>query len=68
MKPSTTPKNADASIRLLDNGWRVLLYKNQLGTYTAVAKRGDRRFVVDDATPSQSMYRLAEKAIGNIVK
>lgn len=34
---SDTPKLADECKRLLDNGWLIQLYKNHLGSYTAVA-------------------------------
>lgn len=34
---SDTPKLADESKKLLDNGWTIILYKNEMGSYSAVA-------------------------------
>jgi len=79
---SDTPNNAHEIQRALDNGWSVKLWKNPLGSYTARAVRAkpgqskrDRErhgtfndvVETDDFTPSQALYRLAEKMIGNIV-
>ena len=72
---SDTPKLADECKKLLDNGWQIRLFKNQLGSYTGVAKdvknakRGWSNNVVitDDFEPSQVLYRLTEKVFGNIV-
>lgn len=36
---SDTPKLADECKKLLDNGWMIVLYKNQLHTYSAEAAR-----------------------------
>jgi hypothetical protein len=59
---SDTPKKADDCQKLLDNGWSILLYKNELGSYTADAmNRNDDNVVTDDFTPSQALYRLTEK-------
>jgi hypothetical protein len=60
---------ADEAVKLLDNGWRVTLFKNQLGSYTAKAKNGAITVITDDFTPSKALYRLTEKAItGRIVR
>lgn len=74
---SDTPNSADDCQKLLDNGWKITLFKNQLDTYTARAvrpkpgqsKRDMKQYGVfndvvetDDFTPSQALYRLAEKA------
>lgn len=74
---SNTPKNADACLRLLDNGWQILLLKNGLGTYSAIAIDVKKQTaeeackidkqITDDFLPSQALYRLSEKMIGNIV-
>lgn len=73
---SDTPKLADECKRLLDNGWLVVLVRNDLGSYTAVAVNGEQdieeamevdRQCTDDFEPSQALYRLAEKMLGNIV-
>lgn len=68
---SNTPRNADECKRLLDNGWEIRLFKNQLGTYTTEAfphKPGAQNIVdTDDFEPSQALYRLTEKVFGNIV-
>jgi len=81
MSNEDQPANiADDVVKLLDNGWRVELFKNQLGSYTARAVKRSRdeqgmvetftKKVVDtdDFTPSKSLYRITEKAItGRIV-
>ena len=55
--------------QLLDNGWEITLYKNQLTTYTAEASRasGDEFFETDDFTPEQALTRLAYKVQGEIL-
>lgn len=76
---SDTPRNADECKKLLDNGWSVVLFKNGLGSYTAVAvpkakqqrllraiPRPEKR-LTDDFEPSQVLYRVTEKVLGNIV-
>jgi hypothetical protein len=74
---SDTPKLADESKKLLDNGWRVTLFKNQLGSYSAKARKvtgvdqytGKLKYqtcITDDFEPSQALYRLTEKVFGNI--
>ena len=64
---SDTPSNADECMRLLDNGWKICLFRNRMGTYTAEARNEKgHRYLTDDFTPSQALYRLTEKAIGNI--
>ena len=69
-----TPRNADECKKLLDNGWNVVLFKNNLGSYSAVAtKQGVPRKVIeagvitDDFDPSAALFRLTEKVYGNIV-
>lgn len=61
---------ADDVRKLLDNGWTVLLFKNDLGSYTAVACKPGQQIadaidkeaqLTDDFTPSQALHRLAEK-------
>jgi hypothetical protein len=70
MSVSDTPKLADECKRLLDNGWRIQLFANDLGSYTARATSGGgvtgkpiRRVETDDFEPSQALYRLTEKAL-----
>lgn len=72
---SDTPKNADECKKLLDNGWDIHLFKNDLGSYTALAfRKGDHdtwddppeNCITDDFEPSQALYRLTEKVFGNI--
>lgn len=72
---SNTPKLPDECKRLLDNGWNVLLFRNELTSYTAVAFQDGQaieeameieRQITDDFEPSQALYRLSEKMIGNI--
>ncbi len=68
---SDTPKLADECKKLLDNGWRITLWKNSLGSYTARGIHGinpcQRVELTDDFEPSQALYRLTEKVYGNIV-
>lgn len=68
--------NVDDLRRLLDNKWAVLMFRNDMGSYTAVAvaphqdyteaMEGDRQ-ITDDFSPSKALCRLSEKMIGNIV-
>lgn len=60
---------ADNICKLLDNEWTVLLFKNDLGSYTAVACKPDQEMadaigkesqLTDDFTPSKALNRLAE--------
>lgn len=56
-------------MKLLDNGFRIMLYRNALNTYTASAFReGMTAEITDDRTPSKALHRLTEKIYGNIVK
>ena len=66
---SNTPKLADECKKLLDSGWRIQLFRNDLGSYTARCKKtGEPEvgFITDDFEPSQVLYRLTEKVFGNI--
>lgn len=58
--------------KLLDNEWVVVIYKNTLGSYTALATRAmemeaivddahDREHLTDDFTPEKAFKRLSEK-------
>lgn len=77
-----TDTRCDDCKKLLDNGAYIVLFRNGLGSYTAVALRGmdaedvqividrlddDGPHITDDIEPSKALYRLSEKAIGNIV-
>lgn len=54
--------------QLLDNGWLVKVFKNRLGSYTAIAARGPLQNVTtDDFTPEQALTRLAYKVLGDII-
>ncbi len=77
---SDTPKSADECKKLLDNGWGIAMFRNDLGSYTAVAVTPREcnafdSFIVDndahltdDFEPSQALYRLTEKVLcDNIV-
>lgn len=80
--PNPTPRLADESKKLLDNGWSIIIYTNAMGSYTAMAtktplsdvihqfekKTGLKTSVItDDFEPSAALYRLTEKVFGNIV-
>ena len=55
--------------QLLDNGWEIKLYKNQLTTYTAEAEHANgTSFETDDFTPEQALTRLAYKVQGEILE
>ncbi len=71
---SDTPKLADECKKLLDNGHTIVLFKNELGSYTALDFAAgvdldlpQHSEVTDDFEPSQALYRLTEKVFGNIV-
>jgi hypothetical protein len=58
--------------QMLDAGWSVSLFKNQLKTYTAAAFRriGEAKGEetdTDDFTPEQALTRLAYKVHGEIL-
>ena len=69
--------NADECRKLLDNGWGVWLFCNELGSYTAVACKESEALeaamdndaqITDDITPSKALHRLTEKLVfGRIV-
>lgn len=68
---SDTPKQADDCRKLLDAGFIVVMKRNEMGSYTAVACRPgeeveeameDEMRITDDFLPSQALYRLTEKA------
>ena len=61
--------------QMLDAGWVVTLYKNELDSYTCTASReyvnnaADETvsFITDDFTPEQALTRLAYKILGEIL-
>ena len=51
-------------LKLLDNGWKITLYKNQLGSYTSTARnRTGRHEITDHFTPEESLRALVEKVL-----
>lgn len=63
---------ADECRKLLDNHWRLMLFANTLGSYTAIAIRPEQSArealavdsqVTDGFTPSTAIYRLCEKLL-----
>jgi hypothetical protein len=77
-----TPPLADECAKLLDNGWSIVMYRNALGSYTAIATKTPLSDVIhqfeertglktsemtDDFGPAAALYRLTEKVFGNIV-
>lgn len=69
---SDTPNKPEDAVKLLDNGWIILLRGNDLGSYTAVALRPEENLpdvldmpnrVTDDFTVGQALYRLTEKVL-----
>ena len=65
--------NADECAKLLEGGWEILLFKNRLGSYSAVVKHpnekkfdvDNERLITDDFTPSRVLHRITEKALFN---
>jgi len=72
----------DDLMKLLDNGVAVSIFKNDLGSYTAIAHnmeqsiiweelledQFDESQITDDFTPEKALYRLVEKVTtGRIV-
>lgn len=66
---SDTPNRADDCQKILDNGHAVVVFKNDMGSYTA-AVLGAERFSIEDlpessiadgCTPAQAIYQVAEK-------
>lgn len=74
---SETAKAADDGKKLLDAGYTIVMFKNEMGSYTAVGISEQDNDAVgldfglqealhrdretDDFTPSQALYRLTEK-------
>ena len=67
---SDTPNRPEDAVKLLDNGWIIMLRAQELGSYAAVALRPgeevadiieDDRRITDDFTIGQVLYRLTEK-------
>jgi hypothetical protein len=65
------PKALDGNevVKLLDNGWQVLIFRNELTSYTAIARHPNRKseIVTDDFTVPKVLHRITEKVFGNIV-
>jgi hypothetical protein len=62
-----TPVREDTR-KLLDNGWTVLLFRNQSDTYTAVARRAGQTWRQAKDTPRQiTDARTPEDALSNLV-
>ncbi len=55
----------------LDAGWRLTLFKNSLGAYTAIGTRDEmhrtEEHETDDFTPEQALTRLAYKILGDVI-
>lgn len=64
-------------VKLLDNDWSVMLFRNDLGSYTAVAIMPEQSVhdamqcdsqITDDFTVEKVLFRLTEKCLcGRIV-
>lgn len=52
-------------MKLLDNGWTIRIFKNQLGSYTAQAVNKDktRKVVTDSFIPSQTLPLITKKIL-----
>lgn len=63
--------------QMLDSGWQVILFKNQMGSYTAQCLRNrqlpgtdhltGQECDTDDFTPEQALTRLAYEIHGEIL-
>lgn len=54
--------------QLLDNGWSLAIFKNELGSYTARAHSRDGiDELSDDFTPEQALTRLAYKVVDGVI-
>jgi len=55
----------------LDAGWRISLFKNDLGAYTVRGRHKDHpeqdTLVTDDFTPEQALTRFAYKAVDGVI-
>lgn len=63
-------RRANDCAKLLDSGFTIQIFKNDIGSYTAVACKGDELLydaqeddsrITDDFTPAKALYRLTEK-------
>lgn len=54
---------SDAVTSVLEAGWTIRLFKNQMGSYTATAKRqgANRAILTDHFTPAEAVNAIAEK-------
>ena len=43
--------DSNSCMKLLDNGWTIQIYRNQMGSYTAVALSSAMQKALDDSTP-----------------
>lgn len=59
---SETPKLADECKKLLDNGWIVQLYRNELGSYSAVALSGKAIQITQKALNEAALEIEADEA------
>lgn len=65
------PNVVNDCMKLLDRGRAIVLFRNQLGSYTAAAIGVEEavsatcelpeRLITDDFTPSDALYRIVEK-------
>lgn len=73
--PQTPPDGMAALQEMLDLGWQVMLFENQLKSYTAVAShkdddpgtdpKDDPMRITDDFTVNAVLYRLKRKVLHN---
>jgi len=65
--------NLNEIAKVLDNGWKIALFRNMLDSYTAVAINLEETIehamenytqITDDFSPTKVLYRLSEKISG----
>lgn len=68
-------RRANDCVKLLDASWSVTLFRNGVGSYTAVAVKPRQRpkearetenQITDGFTPADALCRLTEKVLGGI--
>lgn len=57
--------NANEAAKLLDRGWKLSLWKNQLGSYSAAGDGPKGQVVITDHfSVVEALHALSEKALG----
>ena len=54
-------------LELMERGWNVQLFKNELDTYTAIATKGEAE-VVSDVMPTDSFFAMTQAIINKVLE